>query len=198
MPRRQGQTRGDLLVANIKIFESAGKALAKYSKPSCKVLVVANPANSNCWVCAHYATQANKEFKKSNFVALTRLDMNRAQSQVATKLGSIVRDIDGVVIWGNHSASQVPDIRNATCKGQKAAIDDKDWLPVFEKTVQLRGKAVIEARGSSSAMSAANGIKDCVRDWHCGTNVTYFCLITIYVFCFCLLCLCLARVFVSA
>jgi len=169
LPRKGNQTRGDLLVANIKIFKSAGESLAKYAKPTCKVLVVANPANSNCYVCAHYACEANKEFKKTNFAALTRLDMNRAQSQLANKLNTIVRNIDNVVIWGNHSATQVPDIRNATNNGNKVNVD-ANWLPQFESTVQQRGKAVIAARGASSAMSAANGVKDCIRDWHLGTN----------------------------
>lgn len=178
-PRKKGMLRADLLKKNKAIFEKAGKAMEKYANPNMKVLVIANPANTNCNVVAHFASKIPKE----NFCALTRLDQNRARGLLANKINDLNKsaisaaDIKNMVIWGNHSKSQVPDAKNATVNGQNIAelVKDDAWLygnqeGQFMHTVQYRGAAVIGARGSSSAMSAANAVKDCIRDWHCGTS----------------------------
>jgi len=168
-PRKKGMLRADLLAKNAPIFKAMGEALEKNAKKTCKVVVVANPANTNCLICASHAPSIPKE----NFCALTRLDFNRARSQISTKLGVPSTEIKNIVIWGNHSKTQVPDVSNATIKGKKpseyeALTEDylkKEFIPL----VQGRGKAIIDARGLSSALSAANGAKDCLRDWVCGT-----------------------------
>lgn len=177
-PRRKGMLRSDLLAKNGPIFKATGEALEAYASKDVKVLVVANPANTNCLTCATYAPSIPKE----NFCALTRLDQNRAMGQIANRTKSAVRNVNGVIIWGNHSKSQVPDASTATVQGDDekeavsatSAISD-GWLTTdgegfFRHTVQYRGAAVIKARGLSSAMSAANAAKDCVRDWHFGTQ----------------------------
>lgn len=172
MPRREGMERKDLLAANVKIFKDQGEALDKYAKKSVKVLVVGNPANTNALVCSHYAPSIPKE----NFTAMTRLDQNRAQYQVAAKLGVGVIDVRNVIIWGNHSATQVPDVANAsyTKNGEsKRALPDLDnnWVNnEFVPLVQKRGAAVIAARKLSSAMSAAKAACDHMRDWWQGTQ----------------------------
>jgi len=168
-PRKKGMVRADLLAKNAPIFKAMGEALEKNAKKTCKVLVVANPANTNCLICASHAPSIPKE----NFCALTRLDFNRARSQISTKLGVASTEIKNIVIWGNHSKTQVPDVSNATISGKKAsemdALSEEYLKKEFIPCVQGRGKAIIEARGLSSAMSAANGAKDCMRDWVQGT-----------------------------
>jgi len=172
-PRKKGMLRADLLKKNSGIFQKAGENLEKYAKETTKVLVVANPANTNCYVCAHYA----KKIPKENFCALTRLDYNRACGQLANKLDCNPSDIKDMIIWGNHSKTQVPDASFATVNGEKLSekVNDNKWLfgneeGQFMHTIAYRGAAVIKARGASSAVSAANASKDCVRDWHCGTT----------------------------
>jgi len=166
-PRKKGMLRKDLLAKNAPIFKGMGEALEKYAKKTVKVVVVANPANTNCLICASNAPS----IPKKNFSALTRLDYNRATNQIAQKLGVKSRDVKNVVIWGNHSKTQVPDVNNATVCGKPAAeqLDDKYLKEEFIPCVQGRGKAIIDARGQSSAMSAANAAKDCLRDWVNGT-----------------------------
>lgn len=180
MPRREGMERKDLLAANAKIFKQQGAALDQYAKKTCKVLVVGNPANTNALIAAQCAPSIPKE----NFSALTRLDHNRAQAQLALKLGkkcnAIVsaQDIKNVTIWGNHSSTQYPDAFKATCncdccKNSQVAkcLEDDAWLKnEFITTVQKRGAAIIKARKLSSAMSAAKAICDHMRDWWSGTS----------------------------
>jgi len=168
-PRKKGMVRADLMAKNAPIFKSMGQALEAKAKKTVKVLVVANPANTNCLIAATYAPS----IPKKNFCALTRLDYNRARSQIANKCGVSTTAIENMVIWGNHSKTQVPDINNATINGSPATENKeltaeyltKEFIP----TVQSRGKAIIDARGFSSALSAANATKDCLRDWVRGT-----------------------------
>jgi len=173
MPRREGMERKDLLKANVKIFKSQGGNIDKFAKKTVKVLVVGNPANTNAFICKKYAPTIPEE----NFSALTRLDQNRAQAQVAIKLGVRNDTVSNVIIWGNHSSTQFPDAAHAQvvldAKEIKAleALKDDAWVKgEFVKTVQTRGGAVIKARKLSSAMSAAKAICDHVRDWHFGTK----------------------------
>lgn len=168
MPRREGMERKDLLKANVKIFQEQGKALENFAKKTVKVLVVGNPANTNCLVAASCAPS----IPKANFSALTRLDHNRALAQVAARLGTSNSDVKNVIIWGNHSSTQYPDVNHAVAGGKSArqAVNDDAWLNGdFITTVQKRGGAVIAARKLSSAMSAAKAICDHIRDWHFGT-----------------------------
>ncbi|CAK8692082.1 unnamed protein product [Clavelina lepadiformis] len=172
MPRRQGMERKDLLKANAKIFKEQGKALENYAKKSVKVLVVGNPANTNCLIAATCAPSISKE----NFTCLTRLDHNRAKAQIATRLEVATSAVRNVIIWGNHSSTQYPDVRHATVSvGDEAkpvplVVKDDAWLNGdFITTVQKRGAAIIAARKLSSAMSAAKAICDHLRDWHFGT-----------------------------
>ncbi|XP_076817944.1 uncharacterized protein LOC143463363 [Clavelina lepadiformis] len=169
MPRRQGMERKDLLKANAKIFKEQGKALENYAKKSVKVLVVGNPANTNCLIAATCAPSISKE----NFTCLTRLDHNRAKAQIATRLEVATSAVRNVIIWGNHSSTQYPDVRHATVSvGDEAkpvplVVKDDAWLNGdFITTVQKRGAAIIAARKLSSAMSAAKAICDHLRDWH--------------------------------
>ncbi|XP_017939907.2 LOW QUALITY PROTEIN: malate dehydrogenase, cytoplasmic [Manacus vitellinus] len=177
MPRREGMERKDLLKANVKIFKSQGAALDKYAKKSVKVVVVGNPANTNCLIASKSAPSIPKE----NFSCLTRLDHNRAKSQIALKLGVTANDVKNVIIWGNHSSTQYPDVNHAkvNVKGKEVgvyeAIKDDSWLKGdFILTVQQRGAAVIKARKLSSAMSAAKAICDHVRDIWFGTPAGEF------------------------
>lgn len=175
MPRKQGMERKDLLKANATIFKEQGLAMNEVAKKDIKVLVVGNPANTNAMICMHYA----KDIPRQNFTALTRLDQNRAKSQIALKLGVNISKVKNVTIWGNHSATQYPDITHGFIAdypepGKKtpiaAAINDDAYLQgPFIKTIQQRGAAVIAARKLSSAMSAANAIVDHVHDWWNGT-----------------------------
>jgi len=168
MPRREGMERKDLLKANVKIFKEQGNAINQFAKKTVKVLVVGNPANTNCMICSLSAPTIPKE----NFSALTRLDHNRAVAQVASKLGLANTAVKNVIIWGNHSSTQYPDVNHAVADGKQVreAVQDDAWLNgPFIKTVQQRGAAVIKARKLSSAMSAAKAICDHLRDWHFGT-----------------------------
>lgn len=172
MPRRDGMERKDLLKANVKIFKCQGAALDKYAKKSVKVIVVGNPANTNCLTASKSAPSIPKE----NFSCLTRLDHNRAKAQIALKLGVTSDDVKNVIIWGNHSSTQYPDVNHAKVKlhgkevGVYEALKDDSWLKgEFITTVQQRGAAVIKARKLSSAMSAAKAICDHVRDIWFGT-----------------------------
>ncbi|CAH1970611.1 unnamed protein product [Acanthoscelides obtectus] len=167
MPRKQGMERKDLLSANVKIFKVQGEALDKHAKKDVKVLVVGNPANTNALVCSKYAPSIPKE----NFTAMTRLDQNRAQAQIAQKVGVPVGNVTNVIIWGNHSSTQFPDashaLVNISGKEVKAteAVKDDNWMrSVFVDTVQKRA-----ARKMSSAMSAAKAACDHMRDWFLGT-----------------------------
>ncbi|CAO2629957.1 Malate dehydrogenase, cytoplasmic [Lemmus lemmus] len=165
MPRREGMERKDLLKANVKIFKSQGAALEKYAKKSVKVIVVGNPVNTNCLTASKSASSIPKE----NFSCLTRLDHNRAKSQIALKLGVTADDVKNVIIWGNHSSTQYPDVNHAKVKLQGKEVDDS-WLKgEFITTAQQRGAAVIKARKLSSAMSAAKAISDHIRDIWFGT-----------------------------
>jgi malate dehydrogenase len=168
-PRGPGMERKDLLEANGKIFAPQGKALDKVAKRGVKVLVVGNPANTNCLIAMKNA----KSLKPSQFTAMMRLDHNRAVSQIAQKIQKPVTSIRKVTVWGNHSATQYPDIFQAEADGKKVwpMINDQAWLETsFIPTVQKRGAAIIEARGLSSAASAANAAIDHVRDWVKGTR----------------------------
>ena len=168
MPRKAGMERGDLLSANGAIFTAQGKALNSAAADDVKVLVTGNPANTNALIAQRNAPDIPAE----RFNALTRLDHNRALSQLAAKLGRPVTDISHMTIWGNHSATQYPDLFNAKVYGQSAAalVNDQDWLEsTFIPTVAKRGAAIIEARGLSSAASAANATVEHMRDWVLGT-----------------------------
>jgi len=167
-PRTKGMERGDLLEANGGIFKPQGEALNAHAASDLKVLVVGNPANTNCLIAQSNAPDIPAE----RFTAMMRLDHNRAVAQLATKAGVPVTDISNVTIWGNHSATQYPDILHAKVRGQNAAetVNDQQWLENdFIPTVQKRGAAIIEARGASSAASAANAAIDHMHDWVLGT-----------------------------
>lgn len=165
MPRREGMERKDLLAANVKIFKAQGQALAQHADPNVKVLVVGNPANTNAMIAAKYAAP---KIPACNFSAMTRLDQNRAAGQIAIRMGTSVADVKGVIIWGNHSATQFPDVSNATCAGKPVPFDKHD--PEFISMIQKRGAAVIAARKLSSAMSAAKAAADHMHDWFHGTS----------------------------
>ena len=168
-PRGPGMERKDLLEANGKIFGPQGQALDKVADRNVKVLVVGNPANTNCLIAMKNAPS----LKPTQFTAMMRLDHNRATSQVAQKIGKLVPAVKKITIWGNHSATQYPDLFQAEAEGKKVwpMINDQAWLEsTFIPTVQKRGAAIIEARGLSSAASAANAAIDHVRDWSLGTR----------------------------
>lgn len=167
-PRKQGMERKDLLSANVKIFKVQGEALNTYAKKDVKVLVVGNPANTNALIASHYAPTIPKE----NFTAMTRLDQNRARAQIAQRVGTDVTNVKNIIIWGNHSATQFPDVANGTVNGKPiaSAVDSAYLQKEFIEVVQKRGAAVIAARKMSSAMSAAKAASDHVRDWWCGTK----------------------------
>jgi malate dehydrogenase len=167
-PRSKGMERADLLEANGGIFKPQGEALNAHAASDIKVLVVGNPANTNCLIAQSNAPDIPRE----RFTAMTRLDHNRAIAQLAAKAGVTVGDITNMTIWGNHSATQYPDIFHAKVNGRNAAetVNDQSWLEGdFIPTVQKRGAAIIEARGASSAASAANAAIDHVHDWALGT-----------------------------
>jgi len=168
-PRSKGMERRDLLDANGGIFKPQGQALNENAADDVKVLVVGNPANTNCLIAKSNAPDIPGE----RFTAMTRLDHNRALGQLANKAQVPVSEITNMTIWGNHSPTQYPDIFHAKINGRSAAevIDDQEWLENdFIPTVQQRGAAIIEARGASSAASAANAAIDHVRDWVMGTK----------------------------
>jgi malate dehydrogenase len=167
-PRSKGMERGDLLEANGGIFKPQGEALNAHAASDVKILVVGNPANTNCLIAQSNAP----DIPKGRFTAMMRLDHNRAIAQVATKAGAAISDVTNMTIWGNHSATQYPDVFHAKVNGQNAAdaVGDREWIERdFIPTVQKRGAAIIEARGASSAASAANAAIDHVRDWVGGT-----------------------------
>ena len=167
-PRSKGMERKDLLEANGGIFKPQGKALSDNAASDVKILVVGNPANTNALIAMNNAPNIPNE----RFTAMTRLDHNRAIAQVAAKTGTTVSDITKMTIWGNHSATQYPDLFHAEVKGKNAAalVNDQAWLENdFIPTVQQRGAAIIEARGLSSAASAANAAVDHMRTWALGS-----------------------------
>ncbi len=168
-PRSKGMERSDLLEANGAIFTVQGKALNDHAADDVKVLITGNPANTNALIAQRNAP----DIPASRFNALSRLDHNRAVAQAAAKAGVTVTDVTQMTIWGNHSATQYPDLFHAKIKGQNAAeaIGDQSWLEnTFLPTVQKRGAAIIDARGASSAASAANATIDHMRDWVQGTS----------------------------
>jgi len=168
-PRSKGMERKDLLEANGAIFTVQGAALNKVASRDVKVLVVGNPANTNAYI----AMKSAPDLPSKNFTAMLRLDHNRALSQLASKTGKSVDSIEQLIVWGNHSPTMYPDYRFATIGGDKApsAVNDQDWYEnTFISTVGKRGAAIIEARGLSSAASAASAAIDHVRDWVNGTN----------------------------
>ncbi|CAM4198874.1 malate dehydrogenase [Kibdelosporangium persicum] len=167
-PRTKGMERGDLLEANGGIFKPQGEAINAHAADDVRVLVVGNPANTNALIAQQHAPDVPAD----RFTAMTRLDQNRAYTQLAKKLGVTVNDIKKLVIWGNHSATQYPDLFHAEVNGKNAAeaVNDQAWIEnEFIPTVAKRGAAIIEARGASSAASAANAAIDHVHDWVNGT-----------------------------
>jgi malate dehydrogenase len=167
-PRGPGMERKDLLEANAQIFSAQGKAINEHASRDIHVLVVGNPANTNALI-----TRANApDINPANFTAMTRLDHNRAAAQLAAKTGQHVSEVSQLTIWGNHSATQYPDIHHATVGGKAATeLVDKTWLTEdFIPTVQQRGAAIIKARGASSAASAASAAIDHMHDWALGTG----------------------------
>ena len=166
-PRGPGMERKDLLEANAAIFSVQGKAINDHASRDIRVLVVGNPANTNALIASSNAP----DIDAGNFTAMTRLDHNRAMAQLAAKTGNHVNDIQCMTIWGNHSATQYPDVKHATVKGQDATgLLDQAWLAdEFIPTVQQRGAAIIDARGASSAASAASAAIDHMHDWALGT-----------------------------
>ena len=174
VPRKAGMERKDLLGINGKIFTGQGQAIAKNAADDVRVLVIGNPCNTNCLIAMSNA----KAVPRDRWFAMTRLDENRAKAQLAQKAGVDITEVSNVTIWGNHSATQYPDAYNAKINGRSAAavIGDEPWLKeAFIPAVQQRGAAIIKARGSSSAGSAAHAIVDTVRslttdtaegDWH--------------------------------
>ena len=169
MPRKAGMERADLLSANGGIFGPQGEALNAGAAEDIKVLVVGNPANTNALIAASHAP----DIPSSRFTAMTRLDHNRALAQLATKAGCHVTDIDKVTVWGNHSSTQYPDLTHATVKGAPVTdiLADRAWVEEdFIPTVAKRGAAIIDARGASSAASAASAAIDHVHDWVLGTS----------------------------
>ncbi len=167
-PRKEGMERKDLIAKNCNIFKEQGTALNEVAKSTTKCLVVANPANTNCLILSHYASKLPRE----NFTCLTRLDHNRALAQLAEKAKTEITKVKNVIIWGNHSSTQYPDVNFATIDGKpaKEVIPDEKYLHGdFLTTVQKRGAAIIAARKASSALSAAKAIKDHIKSWFLGT-----------------------------
>ena len=167
-PRGPGMERKDLLEANAAIFSAQGKAINDNASKDVKVLVVGNPANTNALIAYRNAP----DLKPGQFTAMTRLDHNRAMAQLANKTGKHSTDVESMIIWGNHSATQYPDIHHCTVAGAAATgLVDQDWITGdFIPTVQQRGAAIIKARGLTSAASAANAAIEHMRDWALGTN----------------------------
>ncbi|MEW5894866.1 MAG: malate dehydrogenase [Candidatus Omnitrophota bacterium] len=162
VPRKAGMERGELLTINGSIFLGQGKAIDQYADKNCRVLVVGNPCNTNAYIVKSVCRRISEQ----NFFALTLLDQNRAVAQLAMKAGADVKSVSRLAVWGNHSATQYPDFDNALIDGKPVSevIKDKQWLKTtFIETVQKRGAAIIEARGKSSAASAANAIIDAIK-----------------------------------
>jgi len=169
VPRKAGMERGDLLNINGRIFTGQGKAISENAKPTCKVFVIGNPCNTNAYIAKSFAPN----IPARNFFAMTMLDQNRAYAQLAHKAGVPVTEVKNIIIWGNHSATQYPDVGQATISGKPVTdvISDTEWLQAtFIETVQKRGAAIIQARGLSSAASAANAVVDGVRQLMTPTN----------------------------
>jgi malate dehydrogenase len=167
-PRGPGMERGDLIRENGPIFTGQGRAINDHAAQDVRVAVVGNPCNTNCLIAMHSAPDVPND----RFSAMTRLDQNRAQAQLAGKAGVATTDVGGTLVWGNHSATQVPDFVHATIGGRPVTevIEDRAWLEgTFVETVQKRGAAIIQARGASSAASAANALVDHVRDLRSAT-----------------------------
>ncbi|XP_058094540.1 malate dehydrogenase [Magnolia sinica] len=171
-PRKEGMERKDVMTKNVSIYKSQASALEKHAAANCKVLVVANPANTNALILKEFAPS----IPEKNITCLTRLDHNRALGQISERLNIQVSDVKNVIIWGNHSSSQYPDVNHATVKIQggekpvKELIADDEWLKgEFITIVQQRGAAIIKARKLSSALSAASAACDHIRDWVLGT-----------------------------
>jgi len=171
-PRKEGMERKDVMSKNVSIYKSQASALEKHAAPNCKVLVVANPANTNALILKEFAPS----IPEKNITCLTRLDHNRALGQISERLGVQVSDVKNAIIWGNHSSTQYPDVNHATITTSEGAkpvrqlINDDEWLNgEFIKTVQQRGAAIIKARKFSSALSAASSACDHIRDWVLGT-----------------------------
>jgi len=171
-PRGAGMERKDLLSANGGIFGPQGTAIAEGASKDVRVLVVGNPANTNCLIAATAAGKTGNRLDPRQFHAMTRLDHNRALSQLAAKTGTHARDISRMTIWGNHSSTQYPDLSHCTVgdRPAKELVDDAWYRETFMPTVQQRGAAVIKARGASSAASASSAAIDCMRDWMLGTR----------------------------
>ena len=168
-PRTKGMERSELLSENGKIFTEQGRALNENAADDVRILVVGNPANTNCLIACTNAP----DIPDQRFSAMMRLDHNRALAQLSAKTGVPVGEITNMTVWGNHSPTQYPDIFHARVQGRPAAevVNDQAWVESeFLPTVQKRGAAIIEARGASSAASAANAAVDCVRDWFAGTG----------------------------
>ncbi|RZS26684.1 hypothetical protein BHM03_00060068 [Ensete ventricosum] len=177
-PRKEGMERKDVMSKNVSIYKSQASALEAYAAPNCKVLVVANPANTNALILKEFAPS----IPAKNITCLTRLDHNRALGQISERLTVQVSDVKNVIIWGNHSSTQYPDVSHATVKtpsGEKPVrepVSDDAWLRgEFITTVQKRGAAIIKARKLSSALSAASSACDHIRDWVLGTPEVIFC-----------------------
>ncbi len=176
-PRGPGMERKDLIMENGQIFAPQGKAINEHASRDVKVLVVGNPANTNCLIAMSHAPDIDSR----QFTAMTRLDHNRADSLLAKKCGLLVNDIRHIAVWGNHSSTQYPDVTHATIRGQ-AALDlvSEQWLEeTFIPTVQQRGGAIIKTRGSSSAASAASAALDHMRDWALGSPTHDWCSMAI-------------------
>jgi malate dehydrogenase len=168
-PRTKGMERAELLSENGKIFTTQGKALNEQAAPDVKVLVVGNPANTNCLIAMNNAPDVPRE----RFTSMMRLDHNRAIAQLAAKVGASVSDVSNMGVWGNHSPTMYPDLFHAEIKGEQAAkvVDDQAWIENdFLPNVGKRGAAIIEARGASSAASAASAAIDHTHDWVAGTS----------------------------
>lgn len=169
-PRSKGEERSDLLAANGKIFGPQGQAIGKVARDDVKVLVVGNPANTNAAITAAHALATNPRLAPQQFTAMTRLDHNRALSQLADKLECSVRQLSHMTVWGNHSATQFPDVAELQVGGAAAKNLDEQWVTEeFIPRVAKRGAEIIEVRGSSSAASAASAAIDHMRDWYAGT-----------------------------
>lgn len=177
-PRGPGMERKDLLEANAAIFSVQGKAINDHASRDIKVLVVGNPANTNALIAQRNAPDINPR----QFTAMMRLDHNRAMTQLAQKTGKTVNDVKNVIIWGNHSATQYPDLHNATVDGADAmGLIEQDWYESdFIPTVQQRGAAIIKARGASSAASAANAAIDHMRNWALGSAADNYVTMGVY------------------
>jgi malate dehydrogenase len=167
-PRGPGMERADLLKDNGKIFVGVGQAINDNASRDCKTIVVGNPANTNCLICAHYA----KDIPKKNFTAMTRLDHNRAAAQLSLKTGTAVTEVKKLAIWGNHSPTMFPDIKSTKIGGKlaRSLVDSKWEADTFIPVVQQRGAAIIQARKLSSAASAGSAAIDHMRDWVKGTS----------------------------